>query len=116
MATERNPYEQRPEGSNVIRMEMQQPSETEATFEVDPETGEITVDLEGSAEAIEVEINMNSGFYQNLVEILDEEKLEEIGNTVLDKFEADKDSRAEWESMFERGFHLLGLKLEDTTH
>ena len=115
MATERNPYEQRPEGSNVIRMEMQQPSETEATFEVDPETGEITVDLEGSAEAIEVEINMNSGFYQNLVEILDEEKLEEIGNTVLDKFEADKDSRAEWESMFERGFELLGLKLEDTT-
>jgi len=115
MATERNPYEQRPEGDNVIRMEMQQPSEAEATFEVDPETGEITVDLEGSAESIEVEINMNAGFYQNLVEILDEEKLEEIGNTVIDKFESDKDSRAEWESMFERGFDLLGLKLEDTT-
>ena len=115
MATERNPYEQRPEGDNVIRMEMQQPSEAEATFEVDPETGEITVDLEGSAEAIEVEINMNTGFYENLVEILDEEKLEEIGNTVIDKFEADKDSRSEWESMFERGFDLLGLKLEDTT-
>ena len=115
MATERNPYEQRPEGDNVIRMEMQQPSETEATFEVDPETGEITVDLEGSAESIKVEVNMNSGFYENLVDILDEDKLEEIGNTVIDKFEADKDSRAEWESMFERGFDLLGLKLEDTT-
>lgn len=115
MATERNPYEQRPEGDNVIRMEMQQPSETEATFEVDPETGEVTVDLEGSAESIEVEVNMNSGFYENLVDILDEDKLEEIGNTVIDKFEADKDSRAEWESMFERGFDLLGLKLEDTT-
>ena len=58
---------------------------------------------------------MNAGFYQNLVEILDEEKLEEIGQTVIDKFEADKDSRSEWESMFERGFDLLGLKLEDTT-
>ena len=115
MATERNPYEQRPEGDNVIRMEMQQPSEAEATFEVDPETGEITVDLEGSAEAIEVEINMNTGFYENLVEILDEERLEEIGQTVIGKFESDKDSRAEWESMFERGFDLLGLKLEDTT-
>jgi hypothetical protein len=115
MATERNPYEQRPEGENVIRMEMQQPSEAEATFEVDPETGEITVDLEGSAESIEVEVNMNAGFYENLVEILDDDKLEEIGNTVLDKFEADKDSRSEWESMFERGFDLLGLKLEDTT-
>ena len=115
MATERNPYEQRPEGDNVIRMEMQQPSETEATFELDPETGEITVDLEGSAESIEVEVNMNSGFYENLVDILDEDRLEEIGHTVIDKFEADKDSRAEWESMFERGFDLLGLKLEDTT-
>lgn len=115
MATERNPYEQRPEGENVIRMEMQQPSEAEATFEVDPETGEITVDLEGSAESIEVEVNMNAGFYENLVEILDDDKLEEIGNTVIDKFEADKDSRSEWESMFERGFDLLGLKLEDTT-
>ena len=115
MATERNPYEQRPEGENVIRMEMQQPSETEATFEVDPETGEITVDLEGSAESIEVEVNMNAGFYENLVEILDDDMLEEIGNTVIDKFEADKDSRAEWESMFERGFDLLGLKLEETT-
>lgn len=115
MATERNPYEQRPEGENVIRMEMQQPSETEATFEVDPETGEVTVDLEGSAESIEVEVNMNSGFYENLVDILDEDKLEEIGHTVIDKFESDKDSRAEWESMFERGFDLLGLKLEDTT-
>jgi len=115
MATERNPYEQRPEGENVIRMEMQQPSETEATFEVDPETGEITVDLEGSAESIEIEVNMNAGFYENLVDILDEDMLEEIGNTVIDKFEADKDSRSEWESMFERGFDLLGLKLEDTT-
>ncbi len=115
MATERNPYEQRPEGENVIRMEMQQPSEAEATFEVDPETGEITVDLEGSAESIEVEVNMNAGFYENLVEILDDDMLEEIGNTVLDKFEADKDSRSEWESMFERGFDLLGLKLEDTS-
>ena len=94
---------------------MQQPSETEATFEVDPDTGEITVDLEGSAESIEVEVNMNAGFYENLVDILDEDKLEEIGHTVIDKFEADKDSRAEWESMFERGFDLLGLKLEDTT-
>ena len=73
MATERNPYEQRPEGDNVIRMEMQQPSETEATFELDPETGEITVDLEGSAESIEVEVNMNSGFDENLVDILDKD-------------------------------------------
>jgi hypothetical protein len=57
----------------------------------------------------------SDGFYENLVEILDEDTLDDIGNTVVDKFEADKDSRAEWESMFERGFDLLGLKLEDTS-
>ena len=34
---------------------------------------------------------------------------------VFEKFEADRDSRSEWESMFERGFDLLGLKLEETT-
>ena len=32
---------------------------------------------------------------------------------VIENFNADKDSRAEWESMFERGFDLLGLKLEE---
>lgn len=117
MATERNPYEQRPEGDNVIRMEMQQPSEAEAAITVDPETGEIEVDLSGEAEAVELEIEVgeDTGFYENLVDILDEDRLEEIGATVIDKFEADKDSRSEWESMFERGFELLGLKLEDTT-
>ena len=31
---------------------------------------------------------------------------------VIDNFQADKESRSEWESMFERGFDLLGLKLE----
>ena len=116
MATERNPFDQRP-SDNVIKLEMEQPSQTEASFEVDPETGEVIVDLSGSALAAEMEIGMetDTGFYDNLVDKLDEDRLQEIGNEVIDKYEADKDSRAEWEAMFERGFDLLGLKLEDTT-
>ena len=34
---------------------------------------------------------------------------------MIDNFQADRDSRGEWDSMFERGFDLLGLKLEDAT-
>ena len=46
---------------------------------------------------------------------MEEGLLNDIANTVIDNFQADKDSRGEWDSMFERGFDLLGLKLEDTT-
>jgi hypothetical protein len=50
-----------------------------------------------------------------LVEDLDDSTLDDVANQVYDNFTADKDSRADWESMFERGFDLLGLKLEDTS-
>ena len=53
--------------------------------------------------------------YANLAELLSDEELQDIGEKVADAYEADKESRAEWESTFERGFDLLGLKLQETT-
>ena len=56
------------------------------------------------------------GFYDNLCGgFLSEEDVERIGSMVMDSYEADKESRSEWESMFEKGFELLGLKLNTTT-
>jgi len=56
------------------------------------------------------------GFYDNLSEgFLSEEEVERIGSMVMDSYEADKESRSEWESMFEKGFELLGLKLNTTS-
>ena len=118
MATERNPYDMSDKGGQTnMDIEVNDLSTADVTFEVDPETGEIEVDFEGAGAEVEIEIELgsNEGFYENLVDILDEDTLEEIGAQVIDKFEADRDSRAEWESMFERGFDLLGLKLEDTS-
>ena len=46
---------------------------------------------------------------------MEEEDLEDIAQTVMENYTADKDSREEWEQTFERGFDLLGLKLEETT-
>ena len=116
MATERNPFDQiNPLTNRIVKVDVEKETSGGSSIEVDPETGDITVDLMPEQTEVEVEIDMNAGFYENLADNLDEERLDEIGNTVIEKYQADKDSRSEWESMFERGFDLLGLKLEDTT-
>lgn len=116
MATERNPYDLSDKSNESgIDMNIEDITSADAVISVDPETGEIEVDFEGTAVEVEIEMQANEGFYENLADILDEDTLDEIGGQVIDKFEADRDSRAEWESMFERGFDLLGLKLEDTS-
>jgi len=55
---------------------------------------------EGADEAQIFEPIPEIGFYDNLAEdFLSEEEVERIGSMVVDSYEADKDSRAEWESM-----------------
>ena len=85
---------------------------TETTFEVS-EDGGIIVNFDQSTE-IEEEVSAEE-WYSNIAENIHEEDLTFIANEVLDTFQADKDSRGDWESMFERGFDLLGLKLEDAS-
>ena len=54
-------------------------------------------------------------WYGNIADTLDDESLTQIAEDTINNYTADKDSRAEWESMFERGFDLLGLKIEDAS-
>ena len=114
MATERNPFETMPEEvSNVVPMADME-STSEATFEVDPSDGGIIVDF--SEENVEMEASEDiAEWYGDLSETLEEDELVDIASDVIENFEADKDSRGDWESMFERGFDLLGLKLEPGT-
>lgn len=113
MAVEKNPNEGK-DKDNIINLDLEKEKRSDnVNFEVDPETGEI--DIEFTAEEMEEELEEQSDFYENLADLMEEEDLQDIAGIVIDKYEADKSSRAEWESMFERGFDLLGLKLEDTT-
>jgi len=114
MATERNPFETMPEEvSNVVPMADME-STSEATFEVDPDDGGIIVDF--SEENVEMEASEDiAEWYGDLSETLEDAELVDIASDVIENFEADKDSRGDWESMFERGFDLLGLKLEPGT-
>ena len=109
MATERNPFDMIPEeGTNVVPLVEQ--GEAGASIEIDPEGDGVIVDF---SEVTEMEATEEvAEWYGDLTETIEEEELLQIGNQVIDNFQADKESRSEWESMFERGFDLLGLKLE----
>jgi len=123
MAIERNPFKEimqseKEQGGNIIPIGGVTVSESEGpTFELD-EDGGLTVNFEESSETImefdESNFTEEENWYENIADKLDDDLLEEIASDVIDKYQTDKDSREEWESMFERGFDLLGLKLETT--
>ena len=114
MATERNPFEQIPEQpTNVVPMSpVPVAEEQEATFELEPDGG-VIVDFRNTIE-MEAEDTVKE-WYTNLADSLDDGELSEIANNVYNNYDSDKNSRQEWESMFERGFDLLGLKIQETS-
>ena len=113
MAIEKNPYDLNK--SNVVPMNMEATEESSASFEVDNDGG-VIVDF-GSEEILsETEEGIGLGeWYDDLCGEIDEDELDHIANQVYNNYQSDKDSRGEWEDMFERGFDLLGLKLQDAT-
>ncbi len=110
MAVEKNPFEKKEETTNVVSINAPQ-EDAGVSFEVDTDGG-VTVNF--GEENIEEEKTAKE-YYSNLATDMDEEVLKDVAQTVIGNFQADKDSRSEWDSMFERGFDLLGLKLEDAT-
>ena len=111
MAVEKNPFEKKEETTNVVSINATAPEDENVSFEVDTDGG-VTVNF--GEENIQEEVTAKE-YYTNLADDMDEEVLKDVAQTVIGNFQADKDSRAEWDSMFERGFDLLGLKLEDAT-
>ena len=113
MATEKNPYDQIPQEAPPSVIPAASETELDATFEVEDDGG-VVVDF-ASEEEEEVSMEPSEDvaeWYSDLSDTLDEQTLVDISTDVRENFQADKDSRGEWESMFERGFDLLGLKLE----
>ena len=52
---------------------------------------------------------------QNLADVIEEDELRKIASELVGAFEADKDSRSDWEDTYINGLDLLGLKNEDRT-
>ena len=112
MATERNPFDRiERELTNVVSMNpVALEEEQEATFEVEPDGG-VIVDFSSTVE-MEADEPIKE-WYGNLAEKLDDDELNKIAEDVYNNYDSDKTSRQEWESMFERGFDLLGLKIQE---
>ena len=111
MATERNPFDKIPEEvSNVVPLAPVENTDIDATFEVADDGGDI---VDFASEDVTMQPSEDiAEWYGDLCETLEEQQLYEIASDVIENYQADKDSRGEWESMFERGFELLGLKLQ----
>ena len=54
-------------------------------------------------------------FNSNLAEFMSDTDLSEMGADLVSQFEADKDSRSEWEESYVKGLDQLGLKIEERT-
>ena len=108
MAIERNPND-KISGENVVSMRPEVAEEENVSFDINPD-GSVVVNF-SEEEEIAGGSSVVSDWYGNLAEELEDEFLKEIASGVFERYEADKDSRQEWESMFERGFDLLGLKV-----
>ena len=57
----------------------------------------------------------SESFYSNLAEFMSDTDLNEMGADLISQFEADKDSRSEWEESYVKGLDQLGLKIEERT-
>ena len=62
----------------------------------------------------EVTVEIEIPHFANLAEYLGDDELSDIAERVIEGFEADKDSRSEWDETLTRGLDLLGLKFEET--
>ena len=75
------------------------------------EDGGVIVDLDPLAM-----VGLGGGdFSANLAEELDDRALGELSSGLLDDFEANKSSRAEWEDAYSKGLDLLGYNYEERT-
>jgi len=59
-------------------------------------------------------VDLNDEHYANLAEDLDESLLNDIGADVLDRFENDQNSRAEWLETINKGLTLLGINSDSS--
>ena len=103
MATEKNPFAYEEDESFI-------PPEPEEGVEV---LSDGSVEVTIQEEEVEEEEGPAPDFMENIAEYLDKSVLEEIGADAIRKYKDDKESRSEWEQMFEDGFDLLGLKLNE---
>ena len=101
-----------------------------AALEIEPIGEEVQIDSkgvefdgfeimdDGSAEEIITNETIDQSqipFDANLSEYISDDKLSKFSSDLVNAFEADKDSRKDWEDTYVKGLDMLGFKYEDRT-
>ena len=102
----------------------------EAALEIEPIGEEVQIDEknvsfdgfelmeDGSAEEVIDNQNIDQSqipFNANLSEYISEDELSKFSSDLVNAFDADKDSRKDWEDTYVKGLDMLGFKYEDRT-
>jgi hypothetical protein len=95
-----------PKGS--VDVEVDDAPEPDINITFDNQTGEVVVDI-GEEDDADVP------FDSNLAEVVEPGVLENIGQELMDMFDADKSSRKDWEDQYSKGLKLLGFNIEERT-
>jgi hypothetical protein len=95
-----------PKGS--VDVELEDLPEPDISITFDNQTGEVVVDI-GEEDDADVP------FDSNLAEVVEPGVLENIGQELMDMFDADKSSRKDWEDQYSKGLKLLGFNIEERT-
>ena len=93
----------------VVEDDFEMPSDVMTS---DTEDGGMLVDFDPSGGFSE---ESELPFEVNLADFMDEQDLNSVSSDITGKYEADKNSRVEWENTYEEGIKLLGLSIEDRT-
>jgi len=112
-----------------MAIERQPATPVDGLIEQDSEEADITIAIEDpESVAIEtddggmiIDFDPNAmevgdqGFDSNLADFMDDDILMELGNELVNSYNGDKDSRADWEETYTKGLDQLGLKIEERT-
>ena len=108
MAIERpmgfDPFSQSPEQEGAIEIDIVNPE----SVSVDTPDGGVVIDFDPNGD-----IGGSNDHNENLADLMEENDLRGIASDLIGAFEADRDSRSDWESTYINGLDLLGLKNED---
>ena len=87
---------------------------TTVNLDTDSDT-DVEIIEDGSAIVGQEDALPTVGFTSNLAEVLDEGFMQSLSSELVEKIEADKSSREDWEQGYTKGLDLLGFKYEERT-
>ena len=86
-------------------------TEVEIEIETTPEEEDGSMIIQITEEMTGLE----SGFGENLAELMDDADLDALGSELVSLFDADRESRSDWENTYVTGLDQLGLTIDERT-